>query len=50
MRRFKAVTQSGSQLIERGKNRRQAYFPGKYIKESLMFLGVLFIISALYYY
>ncbi|WP_185969283.1 hypothetical protein [Aliiglaciecola sp. M165] len=41
MRTLKPAGESGSQVIERRKNRRRAYFPGKYTKETIMFI-VLF--------
>ncbi len=49
MRRLKPVTQMGSTHIERRRNRRIAYFPGKYAKE-LTIVGLVLVALLLFAY
>lgn len=45
MRRLNPVSQHGEQQIDRRANRRQSYFPGKYLKETGTFVLVALIIA-----
>lgn len=47
MRRLRPVVQSGGEFYERRRNRRIAYFRGKYARETIM---ALLIFCALFYF